>query len=37
METNSRKIKTTVLLEKALLDEIDQHNPFAPVKPIYMS
>ena len=32
METHSRKIKTTVLLEKALLDEIDQHNPFATRK-----
>ena len=32
METHSRKIKTTVLFEKALLDEIDQYNPFATRK-----
>ena len=32
METYSRKIKTTVLFEKALLDEIDQYNPFATRK-----
>jgi hypothetical protein len=28
METYSHKVKTTVLLEKGLLDEIDQYNPF---------
>ena len=32
METHSRKIKTTVQFEKALLDEIDQYNPFATRK-----
>jgi len=32
METHRRKIKTTVLFEKALLDEIDQYNPFATRK-----
>lgn len=28
MKTYSHKVKTTVLLEKVLLDEIDQYNPF---------
>ncbi len=32
MEIYSRKIKTSVQLEKALLDEIDQYNPFATRK-----
>jgi metal-responsive CopG/Arc/MetJ family transcriptional regulator len=32
VETHNRKIKTTVLFEKALLDEIDQYNPYTTRK-----